>query len=121
MNALLSPLTEWAEYGAVRDKLKNKGRIHITGAVDSEKVHLIQGLTYDLPVRVIATYSDLRAKEIADDLKTLSRNVYIFPAKDLIFYQADIHGNKLTLDRIRALKRLLSGQPITLVTTFDAL
>ena len=121
MNALLAPLTEWAEYGAARDILKNKGRIHVTGAVDSEKVHLIQGLTYDVPVRVIATYSDLRAKEIADDLKALSRNVFIFPAKDLIFYQADIHGNKLTLDRIRALRRLLSGQPVTLVTTFDAL
>ena len=33
--------------------------------------------------------------------------VLFYPARDLIFYQADIHGNLITKQRIQVLKALL--------------
>ena len=45
----------------------------------------------------------------------------LYPAKDLIFYQADVHGNRLTMERMKVLRRLLEGVPVTVVTTFDSL
>ncbi len=33
----------------------------------------------------------------------------LYPAKDLIFYQADVHGNRLTMERMKVLRRLLEG------------
>ena len=45
----------------------------------------------------------------------------LYPAKDLIFYQADVHGNRLTMERMKALRRILEGLPVTVVTTFDSL
>ena len=71
--------------------------------------------------RIIATYSEQRVREIVNDLNMFERGVYAYPAKDLIFYQADIHNNRLTEDRIKVLKRISQGLPITVVTTFDAL
>ena len=121
MNALLSPLREWADYSQVKDGLKKSKRIALTGCIDSQKIHMLEGLCGDYRCKVIATYSDQRVREIVEDLKLYERAVYAYPAKDLIFYQADIHGSKLVGERIRALKRLASGSPITLVTTFDAL
>ena len=45
----------------------------------------------------------------------------MYPAKDLIFYQADIHGNQLVKERVRALRRIIEGRPLTVVTTFGSL
>ena len=30
----------------------------------------------------------------------------LFPAKDLIFFQADIHGNQLVRERVKVLRRM---------------
>ena len=121
MNALLYPLKEWADFDEVTRKLKNNEKVAVTGCIDSQKIHLLEALCEGYRCKIIATYSDMRAKEILQDLEMYERGVYYYPAKDLIFYQADIHGSKLVIERIRALKRLASGMPITIVTTLDAL
>ena len=122
MQALLAPLRELAEYEEIRNLLyKDKKSIALTGCVESQKLHMIYGLGDGFPCKVIVTYSDLKVREIYEDYKFYDRNVYLYPAKDLIFFQADIHGNKLTAERVKVLRRLAEKKPITIVTTFSAL
>ena len=122
MQALLQPLKELAEFDEIKSSIRNKNEIvSISGCVDSQKLHMVYGLSEGLKYKVIVTYSDLRAKEIYEEYKFYDRNVLLFPAKDLIFFQADIHGNQLTKERIKVLKRLAEGKPMTVVTTFAAL
>ncbi len=122
MQALLQPLTELAEFSEIKaDIRKKKGITSVSGCVDSQKLHMIYGLSEGMKNKVIVTYSDLRAKEIYEEYKFYDRNVLLYPAKDLIFFQADIHGNQLTKERIRVLRRLAEGKPVTVVTTFAAL
>lgn len=135
MQALLAPFKELAEYDEMRQGItyavkasggdssvrKPAMPIAITGCVDSQKLHMIYGLSDGLRCKIIVTYSDLRAKEIYEEYKFYDRNVMLYPAKDLIFFQADIHGNELTGERIRTMRRLVEGKPITIVTTFAAL
>ena len=122
MQALLAPLKELAEFEQIKESIrKNKGPVSVTGCVDSQKLHMIYGLSDGLRCRVIVTYSDLKAREIFEEYKFYDRNVMLYPAKDLIFFQADIHGNQLTRERIRLLRRLSEGKPVTIVTTFAAL
>ncbi len=121
MQALLAPLTELAEYGDIKNCIQKKDTIAISGCVDSQKWHMLYGLTEGVKYKVIVTYSDLRAKEIYEEYRFYDRNVLLYPAKDLIFFQADIHGNQLTKERIRVLRRLAEKKPMTLVTTFAAL
>ena len=45
----------------------------------------------------------------------------LYPAKDLIFFQADIHGNQLVKERVRTMRRLMEQKPLTIVTTYAAL
>jgi len=45
----------------------------------------------------------------------------LYPAKDLIFFQADIHGNQLVKERLRTIRKLLDGGSLTIVTTYAAL
>ncbi len=122
MQALLSPLTELAEYSDIKKNIKKERTITaISGCVDSQKLHMLYGLSDGFKYKVIVTYSDLRAKEIFEEYKFYDRSVLLYPAKDLIFFQADIHGNQLTKERIRTLRRLAEKKPMTIVTTFAAL
>ena len=122
MQALLAPLRELAEYDEIKELVGKRGKsAGLTGCVDSQKLHMIYGLSEGFPCKLIITYNDLRAREIYEEYQFYDRNVILYPAKDLIFFQADIHGNKLTMERVKALRRMAEGRPITLVTTFAAL
>ena len=122
MQALLAPLRDLAEYDQVREDIR-KGRtpVALSGCVDSQKLHMIYGLSDGLRYKVIVTYSDLKARELYEEYRFYDRNAQLYPAKDLIFFQADIHGNQLTRERVRVLRRIAEGRPLTLITTFAAL
>ncbi len=122
MQALKAPLYELAEYEEIRRLVCKEGQpVALTGCVESQKLHMIYGLSDGFKYKVIVTYSDLRAREIYEEYKFYDRNVMLYPAKDLIFFQADIHGNKLTTERIKTLRRMAEERPFTLITTFAAL
>lgn len=107
MQALLAPLQELAEYGNIREAIrKGLGVTALTGCVDSQKLHMIYGLGDGFRIKVIVTYSDLKAKELFEEYRFYDRNVMLYPAKDLIFFQADIHGNQLVKERVKVLRRL---------------
>ncbi len=122
MRALLAPLSELGEYEEIRGTLaRDKASVALSGCVDSQKLHMVYGLSEGFKRKLIVTFSDLRAKELYEDYQFYDRNVMLYPAKDLIFFQADIHGNQLTMERIKCLRRLAEGTPLTVITTFDAL
>lgn len=122
MQALLAPLRELADFDRIKENLrKGNSPVQLTGCVDSQKLHMIYGLSDGYKNKVIVTYSDLKAKEIVEEYRFYDRNVMLFPAKDLIFFQADIHGNQLVGERIRTMRRLMEKKPTTIVTTFAAL
>ena len=122
MRAITTPLFELKEFEEINKYLEKPfACAEVTGCVDSQKLHFIDGLGADFKYRIIVTYSDLRAKEIYEDYKFYDRNVTVYPAKDLIFYQADVHSNEIVRQRIRTMRRLIEGRPVTVVTTFSAL
>lgn len=122
MKTFTAPLHELGEFEEIVRLLKKpQASVALSGCVDSQKLHMIYGLSDGLKYKIIVTFSDLRAKEIYEDYKLYDRNVTMYPAKDLIFYQADIHGNQLIKERIKALRRVIEGRPLTVVTTFDSL
>ena len=99
----------------------------VEGCAEAQKLHLIHALSREESLaslarfRLIVTYSDQRAKEIQEAFRFYDRNTVLFPAKDLIFYQADLRGRELDMERIRCLRRIMEGRPATVVTTFSAL
>lgn len=122
MRTFTAPLYELGEFGEIAGLLKKPGAsAALTGCVDSQKLHMAYGLSDGFRYKIIVTFSDLRAKDIYEDYKLYDKNVAVYPAKDLIFYQADIHGNQLVKERIKVLRRIMEGRPLTVVTTFDSL
>lgn len=122
MRALTAPLEEMGEFLEIRDRLqKDRTAVALTGCVESQKLHMTYGLGGGFKYRLMVTFSDLRVKELLEDYRFYDKNVTSYPAKDLIFYQADIHGNQLVTERVKCLRRILEGKPVTVVTTFSSL
>jgi transcription-repair coupling factor (superfamily II helicase) len=121
MRTFTAPLYELGEFEEITKLLsKPQAAVSLIGCVDSQKLHMAYGLSEGFKYKIIVTYNDLRAKAIFEDCKLYDKNVTMYPAKDLIFYQADIHGNQIVTERIKALRRVIEGRPLTVVTTFDS-
>ena len=87
MQTFLDPFLQLKEFEDIKYKLKkNRGILQISGCIDSQKEHLIYGLSRDLANRVIITYSDQKAKEIYEDYRFFDRNVLLYPARDCLLY-----------------------------------
>lgn len=122
MRVLTAPLEELGEFEEIKRMLKEDGScIALTGCMESQKLHMINGLGGGFKNRLIVTFSDLRVKELLEDYRFYDKNAAVYPARDLIFYQADIHGNQLVTERIKCLRRMLEGKPVTVITTFSSL
>ncbi len=114
------PVKDLAYYSEIRENIKKIGRIPVAfGCVDQQKPSFIYGICGDFRQKLIITHNEIKARELYEDLKSFSKDVYYYPAKDFIFYNADIHGNQIVSERLNVIRRLIMGEDITVVTTID--
>ena len=128
MPAIFAPLKESEEFREAVDCLcPPAGAVTADGCADSQKIHFAAALSQDdklrehAHARLFLTYSDLRAREIYQDCCFYDRNTVLFPAKDLIFYQADLRSRDIAAQRLSCLRRIAENRSVTVVTTFSAL
>ena len=82
MQALLAPLLELADFSGMREGLRKKKFLSVSGCADSQKLHMMFGLSGGFKYKIIVTYSDLRVREILEDYQLYDRNVMSYPAKE---------------------------------------
>ena len=122
MKTFLKPFEEMPQIEELREHLKKDKRIYeVSGLIDSLKPHLIYGIGYDVPIKLIVTFDEMRAKQIYEGYQFFDENTLYYPARDLLFYQSDIHSNALTRERLSVVQALIEHRPVTVVTTMDAL
>ena len=124
MQAFLEPLKELADYQEiVSSRRKKTGFQQIAGCVNSQKIHLAKALSDGFEYRVIVFSSEEKAKQAYEEWRVLEENVWFYPARDLLFYHADIKGAFLTGKRMEVLRAIVEKkgrEAITVVTTMDA-
>ena len=117
-----NPLEEMIEFQDLKTDLqRGQGPLLVTGCLDSQKVHLLSELSDLTPWKLIVTYDDSRAREICEDYRCFDTDISLYPARDLLFYTSDIHGNLLTKQRIQVMRRVLESSGGVVVTTIDGL
>ena len=93
--------------------------IQLNGCIDSQICHMMTMLAKDKKLRLIVTYSEERARKLYDDLRSFDKNLMLYPAKDALFFSADIHGSITQLQRLEIIKEILMNGSATVVTTID--
>ena len=77
MKAFLTPLQGLAEFEQIKEKSKtNKGILQVSGCMESQKSHLMYGLSGIAPYRLILAEDERRAREIYEDYRFYDRKVY---------------------------------------------
>ena len=121
MKTLLAPLQEINAYGSAKECIeRNRLPLHISGCMDSQKAHFIYGLSQGIFWKVIVAQNEIKARELMEEYRMFDRETLYFPAKDVIFYSADVHGNAITAERLKVVEALLTKPSGTVITTMDA-
>lgn len=121
MQALIGPLQELAEFEAIqKEKQKEAGVLQISGCVNSQKTHMMYALGDGCKYRVIACSSESKARQVYEEYHMLDPETYFYPAKDFLFYQADIRSKELQESRMTVVQAILEEKPLTVVVSFDA-
>ena len=125
MRTLDDPIKGWSEWEKARAAIKAAKPVCISGCIESQRLHLFSALTQDYPIRLLLTPDEGDARKIADEYRFYDKNALYYPAKDLFFYQADLHGNALSAERLKTLRTLLSREDrsatLSIITTIDSL
>lgn len=123
MKAFIEPLLELDGYKKLLDCIRMKNTpVLATGVIDVQKTHMMYAIQEHLnrPVFII-TASELKAKEIWEDMQFFSENTLYYPSKDVIFYSADVHSKDIIKKRFQVMNALLKGEPIHIVASIEAL
>lgn len=117
MKALMQPLLEIPGLGDLAEELpKRQGVTFVAGCLESQKAHMAAGITSGRRVRLIVCENELKAKEFYEDYLLYDKEACLYPAKDMIFQQADIKGNLLTQQRLKIVQRLIERKPTSIIT-----
>ena len=120
MQALIAPLRELADFEEVQKKCKkDTGILQLAGCVNSQKTHMMYALSDGFDFKIISTSSEMKAKQIYEEYRFLDSDIYQYPAKDLLFYQADLRGKYLLKQRMEVFQAILERRGVTIVTSFD--
>ncbi len=100
--------------------------IQLNGCVDTQICHMMMLLGRRYQTRLIVTYNEDRAKKLYDDYRSFDRDVLYYPAKDALFFSADVHGGVTQNQRLEVIRELLLQKnnqslrkSVTVVTTVE--
>ncbi|MCL2593368.1 MAG: transcription-repair coupling factor, partial [Defluviitaleaceae bacterium] len=124
-NFILNTLDSHNSFKKIVDNIsKNSSPVLATGVIDAVKTHLIASLLENhAKTSLVITSSELKAKEIVADLQFFIKNreILFYPAKDIIFYSADVRSIDITKTRFAALNSVLNGEKPIVVLSIEAL
>lgn len=124
MKVLLAPLAELADYEEIRkNRTKENGMIQISGCVNTQKIHLLSGIGSGCGYKLVVFSNEEKAKKAYEEYLLFGEETYLYPARDLLFYYADIKGKTLTnrrMEVLRAIAEKKKEEPVTVITTMDA-
>lgn len=124
MKTFYAPLSELAGIEQLKKDFEVTGQpVMISGCIDTQKIHLVHAAVNDYRFRLIITGDEAKAREMQENSRFFDKSSIYYPAKDFIFYSADVHGNQLAGERLRCIQKIIAAQDnktnITVITTID--
>lgn len=118
MNALRTPITE---INGIEDTIKSimsgKASVNISGCLESQKVNAAAALIPEDFKTLVIAENDLKARQLYEDWQLYDKEVILYPARDMIFYQAAVSGNPVERARIKAIRALIEQKKATVITS----
>ena len=119
---MYNPFKNIEEYKELALLLKRgAGLFALGGCSESEDAMLSFELSRDYNKTIIICSDEKKAYRMQRDCLNFAKDVFMYPAKDLLFYDADIQGNLIAAERIKVLRHLIEDERTMVITTIDGL
>ena len=110
-------------YQQIQAGLKeDKGPVFVSGCTDTAKWHLISLLkrSENECYKIVIVPDEIKGRQWVEGCSFFREEAFFLPAKDPLFYSADVHGNAIAKERMKCLERLMEGKGGTFIMTIDA-
>ncbi len=107
----------------INDVQKANFPITLSGLSDSAKSHFVYATRFytGKPI-LIVTYNEIELKKIKENMKFFSEEeIFIYPKREVIYYDIDTTNKDTTMDRLDIYTRLYNSEPCVILTTVEAL
>lgn len=123
MKGIFQPAAELPGYESIKARILAGESALVSGIGNSVQDYLSAALAQDLNrPAVIVTANELSARQVMEDMAFYApEGACLFPAKDPLFYSADVRGGAIEEQRIRAICRVREGSAKVLVLPVEAL
>lgn len=98
-----------------------RGSYALSGLSASARALFLYAISKFIKKKLIILCDESDCLKLFDEYRSFDRQCIYFPAKDYIFYDADLRSNELTRERMRVIQNLLREEKITVFTTGDAI
>ena len=120
---LIEPLLELPGMEEALEYIKTGKNIKVVNLVNACKSHLSYAVAqFAKAPMVMITYDELSAKQLVEDLEVLKgkESVLVYPARDILFYNADVHSMDITSQRLKVIEALINKEDVTIVLPIEA-
>lgn len=118
------PLEDLQSYKTTLEYLK-KGitPLLLTGTLTSQKIQIVDAIKQEFGNKTLIIASDeKKCKDIVSDLEYFkTKNVLMYPAKDIIFYNADVKSIDIVSKRCKVYEALINNEDCTIVLSVESL
>ena len=129
LNTIFRPDNDMAVIEQLNNKLSEAGgkTALISGCIDTQKVHIASAIGQNYRFMLVVTSDEAKARNMCDDAAFFNGEALYYPAKDAIFYSADVTGNQITGQRLNCISRIIEHLQdnttgvLTVVTTIDGI
>ena len=108
------------QYNIIKKDLDESRCIQLEGCVPSQTEHFLSELGKNFEMLVLVAEDEPHAAEIVNQYAAFDKAVFYYPAKDPMFFKADIQGSYLSEQRINVVQKIYENQHCAIVTTLDA-
>ena len=119
----MKPLKESSQFKDILENIEKRiYPIGVYGLSESAKNYLVNGVYEQLDKSLlILTHSDVEAKNIYEDLSFYVNDVYYFPTREVVFYNADAISGDLRWERLKVMKKITEKGKKIIITCIEAL
>ena len=121
MKGIFQPAVGLPGYESIKARVLGRESVLVSGIGSVVQDYLSAALAEDLdrPI-VIVTANELSARQAMENMAFYApEKVVFFPAKDPLFYSADVRGGAIEEQRIRTICRIQDGSAGVLVLPVD--
>ncbi len=123
-NKIAEPLSSLANWNSFIHTYTKEKSGAVVGTIDHIKAQVMQAVANEIAINpIIIASTEQEAKVLHEDLKYLydEHKVYLYPSRDILFYNADVHSTDITAERIRILNEIIQHKDVIVITTVEAL